>query len=98
MVPPPKRSRGDEEDSEDDDRLHVKDPKVYKARIQVELNTFLIDCERVFRTRSKSYRHEYRRADYAEAWIKPELAQSWNLKVEWAGDDYRTRSKLKQFL
>ncbi|KAI9778558.1 MAG: hypothetical protein M1816_004018 [Peltula sp. TS41687] len=98
IAPAPKRSRRNGSDSEEDSRLRVKDPKTYEGKNQGELDTFILDCERVFRTRSSQYKKEWRRADYAEGWIKPELAKSWNLKVEWLGDCYRTWSNLKDYL
>ncbi|KAI9776830.1 MAG: hypothetical protein M1816_005077 [Peltula sp. TS41687] len=98
IAPAPKRSRQNGSDSEDDSRLRVKDPKTYEGKNQGEVDTFTLDCERVFRTRSSQYQKEWRRADYAEGWIKPELAKSWNLKVERLGDDYRTWSNLKDYL
>ncbi|KAI9775957.1 MAG: hypothetical protein M1816_005654, partial [Peltula sp. TS41687] len=98
ITPAPKRSRRNGSDSEDDSRLRVKDPKTYEGKNQGELDTFTLDCERVFRTRSSQYKKEWRRADYAEGWIKPELAKSWNLKVERLGDDHRTWSNLKDYL
>ncbi|KAI9776783.1 MAG: hypothetical protein M1816_005088, partial [Peltula sp. TS41687] len=73
-------------------------PKTYEGKNQGELDTFTLDCERVFRTRLSQYKKEWRRANYAEGWIKPELAKSWNLKVERLGDDYRTWSNLKDYL
>ncbi|KAI9780498.1 MAG: hypothetical protein M1816_002837 [Peltula sp. TS41687] len=88
IAPAPKRSRRNGSDSEDDSRLRVKDPKSYERKNQGELDTFILDCERVFRTRSSQYKKMWRRADYAEGWVKPELAKSWNLKVERLGDDY----------
>lgn len=33
-----------------------------------------------------------------EAWIKPELAKFWNLKVEHDDGDYHTWSNLKELL
>ncbi|KAI9794086.1 MAG: hypothetical protein M1816_006711 [Peltula sp. TS41687] len=98
IAPAPKRSRRNRSDSEDDSRLRVKDPKTYEGKNQGDLDTFTLDCERVFRTRSSQYKKEWRRADCAEGWIKPELAKSWNLKVERLGDDYRTWSNLKDYL
>ncbi|KAI9775744.1 MAG: hypothetical protein M1816_005772 [Peltula sp. TS41687] len=98
IAPAPKRSRRNGSDSEDDSRLRVKDPKTYEGKNQGELDAFILDCECVFRTRSSQYRKEWRRADYAEGWVKPELAKSWNLKVERLGDDYRTWSNLKDYL
>ncbi|KAI9778932.1 MAG: hypothetical protein M1816_003797 [Peltula sp. TS41687] len=98
IAPAPKRSRRNGSDSEDDSRLRVKDPKTYEGKNQGELDTPILDCERVFRTRSSQYKKVWRRADYAEGWIKPELAKSWNLKVERLGDDYRTWSNLKDYL
>ncbi|KAI9793827.1 MAG: hypothetical protein M1816_007079, partial [Peltula sp. TS41687] len=98
IAPAPKRSRQNGSDSEDDSRLRVKDPKTYEGENQGGLDTFILDCERVFRTRSSQYKKEWRRADYAEGWIKPELAKSWNLKVERLGDDYRTWSNLEDYL
>ncbi|KAI9781013.1 MAG: hypothetical protein M1816_002610 [Peltula sp. TS41687] len=98
IAPAHKRSRRNGSDSEDDSRLRVKDPKTYEGKNQGELDTFTLDCERVFRTRSSQYKKGWRRADYAERWIKPELAKSWNLKVERLGDDYRTWSNLKDYL
>ncbi|KAI9776002.1 MAG: hypothetical protein M1816_005649 [Peltula sp. TS41687] len=76
IAPAPKRSRRNGSDSEDDSRLRVKDPKTYEGKNQGELDTFTLDCERVFRTRSSQYKKEWRRVDYAEGWIKPELAKS----------------------
>ncbi|KAI9775492.1 MAG: hypothetical protein M1816_005901, partial [Peltula sp. TS41687] len=98
MAPAPKRSGRNGSDSEDDSRLRVKDPKTYEGKNQGELDTFILDFERVFRTRSSQYKKEWRRADYAEEWVKLELAKSWNLKVERLGDDYRTWSNLKDYL
>ncbi|KAI9775536.1 MAG: hypothetical protein M1816_005898, partial [Peltula sp. TS41687] len=46
----PKRSRRNGSDSGDDSRLRVKDPKTYEGKNQGELDTFTLDCERVFRT------------------------------------------------
>ncbi|KAI9777163.1 MAG: hypothetical protein M1816_004903 [Peltula sp. TS41687] len=43
---------GNGSDSEDDSRLRVKDPKTYEGKNQGELDTFTLDCERAFRTRS----------------------------------------------
>ncbi|KAI9780499.1 MAG: hypothetical protein M1816_002838 [Peltula sp. TS41687] len=86
MAPAPKRSRQNGSDSEDN------------RKNKGELDTFILHCERVFRTRSSQYKKEWRRADYAEGWVKPELAKSWNLKVERLGDDYRTWSNLKDYL
>ncbi len=62
------------------------------------MDTFILDCKRVFRTRSRQYKKEWRRVDYAEGWVKPELAKSWNVKVERAGEDFRTWSNLKDYL
>ncbi|KAI9775289.1 MAG: hypothetical protein M1816_005994 [Peltula sp. TS41687] len=98
MAAAPKRSKRNRSDSEDDSRLRVKDPKTYEGKNQGELDTFILDCERVFRTRSRQYKKEWRRANYAEGWVKPELAKSWDLKVEQLGDDYRTWSNLKDYL
>ncbi|KAI9780815.1 MAG: hypothetical protein M1816_002651 [Peltula sp. TS41687] len=98
IAPAPKQTRRNGSDSEDDSRLLVKDPKTYEGKNQGELDTFTLDCERVFRTRSSQYKKMWRRADYAEAWIIPELAKSWNLKVERRRDDYRTWSNLKDYL
>ncbi|KAI9777825.1 MAG: hypothetical protein M1816_004400 [Peltula sp. TS41687] len=98
MVPAPKRSRRNGSDSKDDSRLRVKDPKTYEGKNQGEVDSFTLDCERVFRTRSSQYKKEWRRADCAEGWIKPELAKPWNLKVEWLGDNYCTWSNLKDYL
>ncbi|KAI9775693.1 MAG: hypothetical protein M1816_005780, partial [Peltula sp. TS41687] len=50
IAPAPKRSRRNGSDSEDDSRLRVKDPKTYEGKNQGELDTFTLDCERVFRT------------------------------------------------
>ncbi|KAI9778560.1 MAG: hypothetical protein M1816_004020 [Peltula sp. TS41687] len=98
IAPAPKRSRRNESDSEDDSGLRVKDSSTYEGKNQGELDTFVLDWERVFRTRSSEYKKERRRADYAEGWVKPELAKSWNLKVERLGDDYCTWSNLKDYL
>ncbi|KAI9776180.1 MAG: hypothetical protein M1816_005407 [Peltula sp. TS41687] len=91
IAPAPKRSRRDGSDSEDDSRLRVKDPKTYEEKNQGELDTFILDCERVFRTRSSQYKKEWRRADYAEGWITPELAKPWNLK-DYLQNDHRPKS------
>ncbi|KAI9780501.1 MAG: hypothetical protein M1816_002840 [Peltula sp. TS41687] len=90
MAPAPKRSRRNGSDSEDDSRLRVKDPKTYEGKNQGELDTFILDCERVVRTRSSQYKKEWRRAHYAEGWIKPELAKS-NLK-DYLQDDLRPKA------
>ncbi|KAI9780911.1 MAG: hypothetical protein M1816_002632 [Peltula sp. TS41687] len=52
IAPAPKRSGQNGSDSEDDSRLRVKDPKTYEGKNQGELDTFILDCERVFRTLS----------------------------------------------
>ncbi|KAI9778288.1 MAG: hypothetical protein M1816_004155 [Peltula sp. TS41687] len=98
IAPAPKRSRRNGSDSEDDSRLRVKDPKTYEEKNQGEFDTFILGCERVFRTRLSQYKKEWRRADYAEGWIKPEFATLWNLKVERLGDNYRTWSNLQDYL
>ncbi|KAI9777486.1 MAG: hypothetical protein M1816_004719 [Peltula sp. TS41687] len=72
----PKRIRRNGSDSEDDSRLQVKEPKTYEGKNQGELDTFILDCERVFGTRSSQYKKEWRRADYAEGRIKLERAKS----------------------
>ena len=97
-TPALKQSRRDETDLEDDSRLRVKDPSVYEGKKQGELDTFILDCEHIFRTRSSQYKKERRRADYAEGWIKPELAKLWTLKVERLGEDYHSWSNLKTYL
>ncbi|KAI9777880.1 MAG: hypothetical protein M1816_004396 [Peltula sp. TS41687] len=50
------------------------------------------------KTYEGKYKKEWKRANYAEGWIKLELAKSWNLKVERLRDDYRTWSNLKDCL
>ncbi|KAI9776728.1 MAG: hypothetical protein M1816_005099 [Peltula sp. TS41687] len=58
IAPAPKRGRRNGSESEDDSRLRVKDPKTYEGKNQGELDTFILDCERVFRTRSSQYKKE----------------------------------------